>query len=48
MLDYDPAKGGYVVPLDKARLESAPRYGADDIPDYTSEYSRNINSHYGL
>ena len=26
MLDYDPDKGGYVVSLDKAVLESAPHY----------------------
>ena len=26
LLDYDPARGGYVVPLDRAELEAAPYY----------------------
>src|SRR4030095_15114513 len=39
MLKYDTAKEGYVVPLDKARLEGAPRYGEGQVPDYTTDYS---------
>lgn len=35
MLKYDTTKDGYVVPLDKAKLEKAPRYPEDDMPDYT-------------
>ena len=29
VLDYDPQKGGYVVPLDRNRLDKAPAYGME-------------------
>jgi sporulation protein YlmC with PRC-barrel domain len=31
VLDYDPHKGGYVIPLDKSRLENAPAYRMEDL-----------------
>ncbi len=31
MLDYDPDRGGYVVPLDRTELEGAPRYAPDEL-----------------
>ncbi len=31
MLDYDENKGGYVVPLDKNRIEKAPAYDLKDL-----------------
>lgn len=31
LLDYDPQRGGYVVPLDKAELEAAPYYDRDEL-----------------
>lgn len=31
VLDYDMDKGGYVVPVDKAMLESAPAYRMEDL-----------------
>src|ERR1051325_3428683 len=31
VLDYDADKGGYVVPVDKAMLESAPAYRMEDL-----------------
>ena len=31
MLDYDEAKGGYVVPLDKDRIQNAPAYDLKDL-----------------
>jgi len=31
VLDYDPQKGGYIVPLDRKRLENAPAYGMDEL-----------------
>ena len=31
MLDYDPERGGYVVPLDKASLADAPHYDSDEL-----------------
>lgn len=48
MLDYDPAREGYVVPLDKDTIQNAPRYGKDELRDYDPEYSRDINSYYGV
>ena len=47
MLTYDVEKGGYVVPLDKDRLEGAPRYAQDNVPPYTSEYGRSVDNYYG-
>lgn len=47
MLKYDTQKEGYVVPIDKAQLESAPRYSDADVPAYTPEYNARVNSHYG-
>ncbi len=47
-LSYDPARGGYVVDLDKDRLESAPSYGADEQPWSDPDYGRNIHGHYGF
>ncbi|HEY4078192.1 MAG TPA: PRC-barrel domain-containing protein [Rhizomicrobium sp.] len=31
LLDYDEDKGGYIVPLDKGRLENAPAYDLKDL-----------------
>lgn len=31
LLDYDEDKGGYVVPLDRERLENAPAYDLKDL-----------------
>lgn len=47
MLKYDVEKGGYVVPLDKERLDGAPKYAQDNRPPYTSEYGRSIDGYYG-
>ena len=47
MLKYDTAKEGYVVPLDKALLEKAPRYAEDEVPDYTTEYGKRVYNYYG-
>jgi sporulation protein YlmC with PRC-barrel domain len=48
MLTYDVSMDGYVVPLDKAKLEGAPRYAETDIPDYTTDYNRRVNDYYGV
>jgi len=36
VLDYDERQGGYVVDLDKERLQNAPHYGATETPDWSS------------
>lgn len=48
MLKYDTAMDGYVVPLEKARLEGAPRYPENDMPAYTTDYGQRVNTYYGL
>ncbi|MES2228646.1 MAG: PRC-barrel domain-containing protein [Burkholderiaceae bacterium] len=48
MLKYDTSKDGYVVPLDKAKLEGAPRYPDSDAPAYTSDYGKRVNGYYGV
>jgi sporulation protein YlmC with PRC-barrel domain len=46
VLKYDTGREGYVVPLDKAQLQGAPSYAPDDVPEYTDDYSRRVNSYY--
>lgn len=48
MLKYDTSKDGYVVPLDKAQLEGAPRYVSDAMPDYDDAYRTNVDKYYGF
>jgi sporulation protein YlmC with PRC-barrel domain len=48
MLKYDTQQDGYVVPLDKRKLEGAPRYREADAPAYDIEYGKRINSYYGV
>lgn len=47
MLKYDTSQDGYVVPLDKAQLEGAPRYANDSVPDYDDTYRSNVDKYYG-
>jgi sporulation protein YlmC with PRC-barrel domain len=46
-LDYDEKMGGYVVDLDKDKLEGAPRY-SDNRPAWNDAYGREIHAYYGL
>ncbi|WP_418315555.1 PRC-barrel domain-containing protein [Piscinibacter sakaiensis] len=48
MLEYDVEKEGYVVPLDKEKLEGAPRYPHDQMPEYNRDYGRQVNGYYGV
>lgn len=48
MLTYEPSKGGYVVDIDKALLEAAPRYGADQDPFEDRDYGRSVYDYYGV
>ncbi len=47
MLKYDTAKEGYVVPLDKDKLEKAPRYAETEVPEYTTDYGKRVYNYYG-
>jgi sporulation protein YlmC with PRC-barrel domain len=46
MLKYDEDKNGYMVPLDKARLEKAPKYSDEAPPAYDRTYSERVNTYY--
>jgi hypothetical protein len=48
VLKYDTSLDGYVVPLDKAMLEKAPRYSRDERPDYDEDYGRSVYNYYGV
>jgi sporulation protein YlmC with PRC-barrel domain len=48
MLKYDTSQDGYVVPLDKAKLEGAPSYAGDRVPDYDETYRSTVDKYYGL
>lgn len=47
MLQYDTGRSGYVVPLEKSQLASAPRYAEDQRPDYTPAYGLEITQFWG-
>ena len=48
-LTYDEVQGGYVVDLDRSRLEGAPSYKSRD-PDRWADpaYGRQVNDYYGI
>src|SRR3954471_19180098 len=47
-LSYDTSLSGYVVDLDKDRLQGAPSYQRSDRPDWADpDYGRRIDDFYG-
>ena len=48
MLRYDTDKGGYVVPLEKEQLGTAPRYDSTARPVFDDAYGRDIYDHYAV
>ena len=46
-LTYDPQANGYVVNLDRRRLEGAPTYEADDLSLWDERRSADIDTYYG-
>lgn len=48
MLDYDVKRGGYVVDLDKDKLESGPSFRAGEAPEFDRDYDRRVFDHYGV
>lgn len=48
VLTYQPDQGGYVINLDRARLERAPRYAAGAEPEFDDTYGRRVHDYYGL
>ena len=47
-LTYDTNLGGYVVDLDKDRLQGAPSYAESESPSWDREYGGRIDRHYGV
>ena len=48
-LTYDENQGGYVVNLDRSRLEGAPTYTSNDTTTWDDPaYGRRINDYYGF
>jgi len=49
VLTYDTRQGGYVVDIDRGRLESAPTYTSSTMPNWSDRtYSRRIDDYYGV
>jgi sporulation protein YlmC with PRC-barrel domain len=46
VLKYDTTKDGYVVPLQKSQIESAPKHDKDSWP-YDEESGRKVYDYYG-
>jgi len=47
-LSYDTEKDGYVVPLTRAQLESAPAYERSRLSGDDAEWRENVYSYYGV
>jgi hypothetical protein len=47
-LTYDTRMGGYVVDLDRARLQGAPSYSSGSEPTFDRDYGRRVADHYGV
>jgi hypothetical protein len=49
MLKYDVRQGGYVVDVDRRRLEEAPSYTMSDLPNWSDRaYVHRIDDYYGV
>lgn len=46
-LTYDTNQGGYVVNIDRSRLEGAPAYAADEMSAWDDTRGRDIDAYYG-
>lgn len=47
-LTYDTERGGYVVDIDKERLQNAPYYERANRPDYDRQYGTSVFDYYGV
>jgi hypothetical protein len=46
MLNYDVAQDGYVVPLDRDKLENAPAYGRDELSGDDTAWRDPVHRYY--
>ena len=48
VLTYDTSQGGYVVDLDRSRLEGAPTYATSDTPNWSDRsWGQQVHDYYG-
>jgi hypothetical protein len=48
VLTYDTSQGGYVVDLDRSRLEGAPAYGTSETPNWSDRgWGQQVHDYYG-
>lgn len=47
-LEYDTDRGGYVVNIDKNRLQDAPSYEEDQRPLFDRQYGESVYNYYGF
>jgi hypothetical protein len=47
-LTYDTEQGGYVVDLDRDKLENGPKYRAGEEPAFDRDYDRRVHDYYGV
>jgi len=48
-LTYDTRKGGYIVDIDRTRLETAPSYTSSTVPNWSDRaYGHRIDDFYGV
>jgi PRC-barrel domain len=49
MLKYDVRQNGYVVDIDRRRLEEAPSYNAANTPDWSDRaHGHRVDTYYGV
>jgi sporulation protein YlmC with PRC-barrel domain len=48
VLTYDTDKGGYVVDMDKERLQGAPSFERGQEPSYDRAFGERVYGHYGM
>ena len=48
VLTYEPEKGGYVVDLDKDRLEQGPSFERETEPTWDRDYAIRVYDYYGI
>ncbi len=47
LLTYDVEEGGYMIDMSTDELNQAPRYEAEDEPDFSPTYRQQISGYYG-